>query len=681
MRIAFTHNLQINLLSEEEAEFDSPKTVMAVTEALRKLGHEVEPVEVSGPASRTVARLEALSPDLVFNTAEGTRGRFREAFYPALFERLGLPCTGSDAYVCAVTLDKQVTKLLLEREGVPSPRGKLVLTHDDMGADDLRFPLICKPNYEGSSMGITVDSVVETPEELRTRLMDLLGRYPTGVLVEEFIVGQDVVVPFLERASPATHGILEPAGYHFDPAVTSSRKYQLYDYELKSLNFDAVTVKVPAELPPGTRERLMQLSQVIFDRLGVRDLGRIDFRVTDEGEVFFLEINALPSLEQGASVYLSGALVGLHSMEDVLGCVVESAAARHNLPLTRSRQRRARRQLRVGLTYNLRRPIADPAQGEDQAEFDPPHTIQAIREAIESYGHAVVELEATAELPQLLPETSVDLVFNIAEGLQGRSREAQVPALLELLDIPHTGSDAATLALCHDKAIAKRVVSQAGIPTAPFMVMMTGKERIDPAIGYPAVVKPVAEGSSKGVVETSVVKDEAALRRTAAEVVARYRQAALVEKFLPGREFTVALLGERRPRVLPPLEVVFRDGAESFPVYSYNNKFVEPEKVDLQVPAKVDAALGKELERAARGVFRALDCRDVSRIDFRIDDSGKVSFVECNPLPGLTPKFSDMCLIAEAAGMDYRTLIGEILAPAIRRFRAQEKERILAGRP
>jgi D-alanine-D-alanine ligase len=195
------------------------------------------------------------------------------------------------------------------------------------------------------------------------------------------------------------------------------------------------------------------------------------------------------------------------------------------------------------------------------------------------------------------------------------------------------------------------------------------------------VVKPVAEGSSKGVGEASVVQDEAALRRAAAEVVARYRQPALVEKFLPGREFTVALLGERKPRVLPPLEVVFRPGGERFPLYSYNNKFIEPEKVDLQVPAKVDLALGKELERAARGAFRALDCRDVSRIDFRLDGAGRVAFVECNPLPGLTPRFSDMCLIAEAAGMDFRTLIGEILAPAIHRFRAQDKQRVLAGRP
>src|SRR5215475_5634754 len=125
MRVAFTHNVQTNT-SEEEAEFDTPTTIAALTEALRGLGHDVEPIEVSGPASRVVARLEALNPDLVFNTAEGTRGRFREAFYPALFDRLGMPFTGSDAYTCTLTLDKQLTKLVLSQHGIPVARGKVV---------------------------------------------------------------------------------------------------------------------------------------------------------------------------------------------------------------------------------------------------------------------------------------------------------------------------------------------------------------------------------------------------------------------------------------------------------------------------------------------------------------------------------------------------------------------------
>src|SRR6185437_9753383 len=153
MRIALTHNLRLSD-SEEEAEFDTPETVNALANALERLGHRVERVEVSGPASRTVSRLEAYSPDLVFNTAEGRRGKFREAFYPALFEELGIAYTGSDPYTLSVTLDKQTTKMLLAHRGVPSPRGALVDRLDEL-PEGLRYPLIVKPNFEGSSKGIT----------------------------------------------------------------------------------------------------------------------------------------------------------------------------------------------------------------------------------------------------------------------------------------------------------------------------------------------------------------------------------------------------------------------------------------------------------------------------------------------------------------------------------------------
>jgi D-alanine-D-alanine ligase len=150
----------------------------------------------------------------------------------------------------------------------------------------------------------------------------------------------------------------------------------------------------------------------------------------------------------------------------------------------------------------------------------------------------------------------------------------------------------------------------------------------------------------------------------------------LVEAFLPGREFTLGMLGERRPRVLAPLEVVFTDAGDKHPVYGFESKFYS-RGIDLQVPAKVDPALGKELQRVARAAFIALGCRDVARVDVRLDAEGRVHFIECNPLPGLTPGFSDLCLIANACGMDYRTLIGEILASALRRMRERRQKRPL----
>lgn len=676
MKIALTHNLQINN-SEEEAEFDRPETIAALLEALRSLGHRVEPVEVSGPASRTVARLEALNPDLIFNTAEGRQGRFREAFFPALFDQLGIPYTGSDAYVCALTLDKQVTKMLVSHHGVRTPKWVFVENLAAASKDELRelkYPVIAKPNFEGSSKGITLDSIVERHEELTTHLAELLLRFPAGVLVEEFIEGKDLTVPFLEKASPRTSGVLPVTEYIFDPKVVAERRYQIYDYQLKQELAEAVTLKCPAEIPDALRDEAIRTSQRIFQLLGIRDLGRIDYRVGPDGLLYFIEVNALPSLEPQAGIYVAAKESGLKDMESVLDAVVKSAAERYGLKEVTTRSRR--KQLRIGLMFNLKRQKPDKeGQDDDEAEYDSPTTIEAIRDAIASHGHEVILLEATPELPAIIGAAGVDVAFNIAEGIKGRNRESQVPAILELLDIPYTGSDPAALSLALDKALAKRVVAQAGVMTPEWVLMTSGKERLPKNFAFPAIVKPVAEGSSKGVLGTSVVESEAELREVAREMAGRYRQAALVETYLSGREFTVAMLGERRPRVLPPMEIVFTNPNNKRPVYAFEHKLDWSKELRYESPAKVDDKLGAELEKAARTVFTALGCRDVARVDLRLDALGRVNFVECNPLPGLTPDWSDICLIAKGAGMDYRTLIGEILAPAIRRYQERERER------
>ncbi|HYZ90469.1 MAG TPA: D-alanine--D-alanine ligase, partial [Myxococcales bacterium] len=212
MRIALTHNLRLND-SEEEAEFDSRETIEALSGAMERLGHRVEQIEVSGPASRTAARLEAFAPDLIFNTAEGRRGRFREAFYPALFDELGFPYTGSDAWVLAVTLDKALTKLMLSEHGVISPRGQFIDDMSQLKLDGWRWPVMVKPNFEGSSKGITQESVIEDRTRLRLAVEKQLAKFPAGVLVEEFIPGKDLTVAFLERAAPERNGVLTPVEY------------------------------------------------------------------------------------------------------------------------------------------------------------------------------------------------------------------------------------------------------------------------------------------------------------------------------------------------------------------------------------------------------------------------------------------------------------------------------------
>jgi D-alanine-D-alanine ligase len=676
MRIALTHNLRLTD-SEDEAEFDSRETIEALSTALERLGHRVERIEVSGPASRTAARLEAYAPDLVFNTAEGRRGRFREAFYPALFDELGFPYTGSDAWVLAVSLDKSLTKLVLREHGVVSPKGQFVEQAADLKLDGWRWPVMVKPNFEGSSKGITQESVCEERGRLRALVEKQLAKFPAGVLVEEYIPGKDLTVAFLERAAPEREGVLAPVEYVIDDSELSKRRYRIYDYDLKSVHHQAVNVRCPAVFPAHILERSQEMARRAYKALGVRDLGRVDFRVAEDGQVYFIEINALPSLEPGAGIYAAAGLEGLHT-DGVLAKIVESAVARWSIKDPRRPASRPPRKgpLRVGFTYNVKRvkPALDGSRDEE-AEYDSPATIQAVREAIAAAGHEVIDLEATADLPSLIETARPDLVFNMAEGIKGRNRESQVPALLELLDIPYSGSDPAALNIALDKALAKKIVRQHNIRTPNFFTMLTGKERLPKDLRFPLIVKPIAEGSSKGVHTTSVVESEAELRDSAQKMIAKYDQPALVEDYIGGREFTVGMLGERRPKVLPLMEVVFLDTAETRPVYSFEFKQDWSSKIRYDVPARLEPAQVKALERAARECFMALGCRDVARVDFRMDATGKIYFLECNPLPGLTPGWSDLVLIAKAAGIEYDALIAEILSGAIRRYKERARER------
>jgi D-alanine-D-alanine ligase len=539
-----------------------------------------------------------------------------------------------------------------------------------------------KPNFVGSSKGITESSVAETVEEARMKVVQALAYYPEGVLVEEYIPGRDLAVPLLAALHNDFGGVLSPMEYVVDPALRQGRKYAIYDYELKMKR--AATPRSPVDLSRSSLEEIRRTAQTVFQTIGCRDLGRIDFRLSDAGLLYFLELDALPTLEPGASLYASAALEGLH-LDAVIGTIISGAARRYKIREGGRRSERLRRSesYRVGFAYNVKRikPTADAVE-DREAEYDAPTTLQAIREAIASWGHEVVDLEANQELPSVLATSSVDLVFNIAEGFKGRSRESQVPALLELLDIPYTGSDPATLSIAHDKALAKRIVRQHGIQTPDFQLMVTGKERLSRELErFPLMIKPVAEGSSKGVVSKSVCHSEAELREGARELVHKYQQPVLVEEYIRGREFTVGLIGERRPKVLPPMEIVFLDTQDATPVYSFQHKLDWNDRIRYDVPAKLDPTERERLKAAARGAFMALGCRDVARLDFRMDERGRIYFIECNPLPGLTPGWSDLVLISQGAGMDYRTLIGEIMSGAVRRLKERDQRRAAAPRP
>ncbi|MBK8254338.1 MAG: ATP-grasp domain-containing protein [Polyangiaceae bacterium] len=210
----------------------------------------------------------------------------------------------------------------------------------------------------------------------------------------------------------------------------------------------------------------------------------------------------------------------------------------------------------------------------------------------------------------------------------------------------------------------------AGIDTPEWQLCATGREKLK-AFRYPVIVKPNAEGTSKGITAASVVHDEASARAAVRTLVEKYDQPALIEEYIQGREFTVGLIGEKRPRVLPIMEIVFLSGSKT-PVYGFEEKKEFTDRVRNDCPAVLTGAEQKKLEKVARDTFSALDCRDVARVDIRVDASGTPYVIEVNPLPGLAPDFSDLAVIAKQAGMDHKTLVGEILAGAIKR-RDQER--------
>jgi D-alanine-D-alanine ligase len=674
MKVAFTYNLR-RTDSEEEAEFDTVETVEAIADAIESAGHEVDKIEVSGPAAHLLERIEASDPDIIFNTAEGRGGRMREAFYPALFEEIGVPYTGSDAYAMAVTLDKWLTKLVLLRHGIDTPRGRLInadnlATIAEQGPG-LAFPIIVKPNYEGSSKGIAADSVANDFRELMTLLKAAVRAYPDGVLMEEYIAGVDIAVGYVHGVG-LDDGLLAPVEFLLEPSGLHG--FTVYDYFKKNIEPSAVRMRCPASVPRDVAARLRAISNDAIRGLGLKDIARLDFRVADDGRIYLLEANALPALGRSSSIFVATAQLGL-SYDDTIAAILNAAALRGNVATAhelglRHRRRGRHRPIRVGFTYNVKR----THDGDEQAEFDPPETIIAISNALARQGFIVVHLEATPDLPRVLAEADVDLIFNIAEGVEGRNREAQVPALCELLGIPYTGSDSATLAIALDKALCKKVLSQHGVPTPKFQVMETGRERLDQELKFPLIVKPNAEGSSKGIGTASVVDSEEELRLKVASIIDRYRQPALVEEYVHGREFTIGLLGnKRRLRVLPPMEIRFKDATLPRPVYDYVVKQEWEKHVEYECPARLTEAETRAIERVARATFSSLECRDFARVDLRMAADGKIYVFEVNPLPGMTPGYSDLVLISKGAGMDYDQLMAEIMVGGLRRLREKRR--------
>ncbi len=323
--------------------------------------------------------------------------------------------------------------------------------------------------------------------------------------------------------------------------------------------------------------------------------------------------------------------------------------------------------MQIGFTYDLKDDYLREGFTADQAaEFDSTETIDGIAAVLTAAGHNVDRIGGgKALVGRLAAGERWDMVFNIAEGMNGTAREAMVPALLEAYGIPFTFASAAVLALCLDKAACKRVVASFGFKTAPFAEVKTLTDVDKITMPYPLFAKPVAEGTSKGITGLSKVDSRQELTKTCSELLTRYRQSVLVEKFLPGREFTVGILGTgSRARIVGNIEIIYGDKAEKG-IYSYANKANYQDRITYVYATD---AVARKTEETALAIYRCLDIRDAGRVDMRLDDDGEPCFIEVNPLAGLNPSVSDLPIIAYKQGMTFNRLIGEIVASACERL-------------
>lgn len=330
----------------------------------------------------------------------------------------------------------------------------------------------------------------------------------------------------------------------------------------------------------------------------------------------------------------------------------------------------ARRRLKVGITYNLRKDFSctEGQPIDSYEEFDSEETIDAICEVLQSDGHEVFKLGGGIGLLDRLRTSPPDIVFNIAEGMGGRNREAHIPALLEFLNIPFTGSDPLTLSLTLDKAMAKKVVRSDGIPTPGFKKVETVKDLENLGLSYPLFVKLCYEGSSKGVRLDSKISDPSSLREKVSWLLETYGPPVLVEEFVSGPEFTVGILGNADPMVLGVMQIEIKGSAPEEAIYSLEVKREWEERVRYHCPPPISIEMKKRIEEVALRAYRTLECRDVSRVDLRIGKDGIPYFLEINPLPGLSPVYGDLPIMARKMGWQYHQLVKTIFHHALKRY-------------
>lgn len=347
------------------------------------------------------------------------------------------------------------------------------------------------------------------------------------------------------------------------------------------------------------------------------------------------------------------------------------------------------KKLKVALTYNVKpeESSSESAQlslksknsssyDDTYAEWDTIETINAVKDALELH-HDVTLIEANENAFEKFKQVRPEIVFNVAECANGVSREAQIPAMLDMLGIPYTGSDPLTLATCLDKARTKEVLSYHKVPTSKFIYAESVDDLANFNLKFPVIMKPVSEGSGKGIFNSSFVNNMEDLRERLAENLKSYDQPFIIEEYLPGREFTVAIIGNNSDtEVLPVVEINFNELPDNLlPIYSFEAKWVVDTRENplniFTCPAKIDKVLEEKIKNVCLRTYKVLRCKDWSRIDLRLDANGEPNIIEINPLPGILPKPEDNSCFPKAArakGLSYDEMINKVLISAAKRY-------------
>jgi D-alanine-D-alanine ligase len=328
--------------------------------------------------------------------------------------------------------------------------------------------------------------------------------------------------------------------------------------------------------------------------------------------------------------------------------------------------------MRIGLSYDLKEALSVRQDSPDDAleEYDSTETVEIIATALESKGHSIIRLSGGTAFLSNIRYQDVDIIFNIAEGRGNyRSREAQVPSILEMMDIPYTGSDPQCLAICLDKPLTKKLVTTDGINT-PKWLIISGQEELEQTswedFPFPAIIKPAYEGSSKGIRLTSLAGNIAQVKEEAGRILDYYHQPVMVEEFINGDEVTVGILGNSPPVVLGMMRILPRRRDGHF-IYSVEVKRDYLNQVDYECPARLNKTVLDKISASSLRAFKALGCRDFARLDFRVSQRGTPYFIEINPLPGLGT-YSDLIIMAQKMGWRHEDVICGVLDAALQRY-------------